>query len=206
MELSHPPVCFHLNSLDCPWLFLSPSCCVWVAWGITLILGASQLGADLLMPMEGIMEAMPAQISLQFRSTSAFRRCKLKICVPDNHGSIYSLAILIPYGNGCFILHLLNLLSWASASPEYWSIKQWAKILGGKYITPPCFQYGHRSARTWGEQNGCNLGGSADIYCEKQLGNNQSNCSGPMYMFLMSLVAEGLFQRVCIIYTGQHYQ
>lgn len=57
-----------------------------------------------------------------------------------------------------------------------------------------------------GEQNGCNLGGSVDIYCEKQLRNNQSNCFELMYVFLMSLIAEGLIQCVCIIYTGHHYQ
>lgn len=129
-----------------------------------------------------------------------------KVYVPDSHEPKYSLAMLIPYGTGCCVHCLFDLLSWASAPPEGCSIKQRAKIPRGKYIALPCSQGGRVSARTRGEQNGCNLGGAVDIYCEKQLGNNQSNCSGPVYVFLMSLVAEGLTQRACIIYTGHRYQ
>lgn len=61
-----------------------------------------------------------------------------------------------------------------------------------------CFQYGHISARTCSQQNGWSLSGSADIYCKKQQRSNQSNCLGPRYVFLMSLVAEGLIQ--CLHY------
>ena len=30
------------------------------------------------------------------------------IYMPDSHGSVYSLTILIPYGSGCFVLHLFE--------------------------------------------------------------------------------------------------
>lgn len=56
------------------------------------------------------------------------------------------------------------------------------------------------SARTSSKLEISNLGGSEDINCEKQLGNHQSNCSGLMYMFLMSLTAEGLIRCLCYLH------
>lgn len=90
-----------------------------------------------------------------------------------------------------------NQLPWSSTSPKIWPIKQPAQ-------DPEWGIRGSSLFSAWlcvcSELNGSNLGGSEDIYCEKQLGNHQSNCSGLMYVFLMSLTAEGLIQCLCYLH------
>lgn len=47
-------------------------------------------------------------IAIQEHLTPLQMQTQDKIYMPDSHGSIYSLAILVPYGSGSFVLHLFE--------------------------------------------------------------------------------------------------